>query len=84
MWPRTFIALILGLLISMSYALNLNLLLPFGEDVLLMTGLIIAFPLWAGAMVWAYSFIDSKKASKAMLLILSPSLIINIILLANR
>jgi len=84
MWSRTFAGLIIGLLLSVSIALNLNLLLPFKEDTMLLIGLLIAFPIWAGVQVWSYSFASAKKAWLKLGLVLIPSVLINAVLLALR
>lgn len=84
MWSRTFAGLILGLLLSVSVVLNLNLLLPLKEDTMLLIGLLVAFPLWAGIQVWSYSFISAKKAWLKLSLVLIPSVLINTVLLALR
>jgi hypothetical protein len=84
MWSRTFAGLILGLLISISIVLNVNLLLPIKEDSILLIGLLCAFPLWTGVMVWAYSFSNSKKAWLTLTMTLLPMAFLNIVLLAQR
>jgi hypothetical protein len=84
MWSRTFAGLIVGLLLSISIVLNLNLLLPLKEDTMLLIGVLIAFPLWAGIQVWSYSFVSAKKAWLKLSLVLVPSVLINAVLLAVR
>jgi len=84
MWSRTFAGLLLGLLISISVVLNLNLLLPIKEDSMLLIGLLCAFPMWAGIQVWAYSFTSSKKAWLKLALVLAPSAVLNALLLVLR
>lgn len=55
MWPKTFAALFGGCLISISVMLNINHLLPLDVDTRLFLGLLMAFPLWVGAMIWCYA-----------------------------
>jgi len=84
MWSRTFAGLIVGLLLSVSIVLNLNLLLPIKEDTMLLLGLLLAFPIWAGTQVWSYSFASAKKAWLTLSLVLIPSVLINAVLLSLR
>ncbi len=84
MWSRTFAGLILGLLISISVILNLNLTLPIKEDSMLLIGLLLAFPIWVGIQVWAYSFSQSKKAWLTLFWVLLPSALLNTLLLTLR
>ncbi|WP_057830025.1 hypothetical protein [Colwellia sp. TT2012] len=84
MWSRTFAGLLLGLLISISVVLNLNLLVPIKEDTMLLIGLLCAFPIWAGMQVWAYSFTSAKKAWLKLTLVLTPSVVLNLLLLVLR
>ncbi|MBQ4814343.1 hypothetical protein J8M20_23465 [Pseudoalteromonas luteoviolacea] len=81
MWPKTILGFIFGLLISVSIALNTNLILPFAEDTRLLIGLILGFPIWASIMVWAYAFETALKASKYLLLVLLPSALLNVFLM---
>lgn len=84
MWSRTFAGFLLGLLISVSVVLNLNLLLPIKEDTMLLIGLLCAFPIWAGIQVWAYSFTSAKKAWLKLTMVLTPSALLNLLLLSLR
>jgi hypothetical protein len=84
MWSRTFAGLIIGLFLSVSLVLNLNLLLPIKEDTMLLLGLLLAFPIWSGIQVWAYSFSSAKKAWFKLSLVLIPSVLVNAVLLALR
>jgi hypothetical protein len=84
MWSKTFAGLLLGLLISISVILNLNLTLPIQEDSMLLIGLILAFPIWVGIQVWAYSVTKSKKAWLTLFWVLLPSALLNSLLLALR
>ncbi|RXJ74823.1 hypothetical protein CS022_00965 [Veronia nyctiphanis] len=81
MWSKTVTGLFLGLFISMSYVLNINLLLPVDEDVQLITGLILAFPIWAGVITWTYSFERTRTALKVLSLVLLPSAMLNTVLM---
>lgn len=84
MWPKTLLGFSLGLLLSISLVLNLNLLLPFSESAKLMLGLILAFPIWAGFIVWGYAFPSAKAACKPLFAIFIPSLLLNTALLLMR
>ena len=84
MWPKTLIGLFFGLIISMSLVLNLNLVLPLAEDVKLISGLILAFPIWAVVLVWAYAFEKARTAAKKMSFIFVPSCLLNAILLMSQ
>lgn len=84
MMGRTFAGFFLGLLFSMSLALNLNLTLPFDIDTSLFFGLIIAFPLWVGIQVWCYATDSTKEAWKRGAKVLIPSMLLNVALLSMR
>ena len=84
MWPKTISGLFLGLFLSMSIVLNINLILPLAEDVKLISGLVIAFPIWAGTLVWGYAYETAWAAAKKMSVILVPSILINVVLLMNQ
>ncbi|TMN41641.1 hypothetical protein [Pseudoalteromonas sp. S2755] len=84
MWPKTLVGFFLGLLLSISLVLNLNLLLPLSESTKLMIGLVLAFPIWAGILVWSYAFASAKAACKPMFAIFIPSLLLNTALLLIR
>ena len=84
MWSRTLAGFIMGLLLSVSLVLNLNLLLPIKEDTMLLLGLLLAFPIWAGIQVWGYSFTSAKKVWIKLSLVLIPSVLVNAVLLALR
>ena len=83
MWPKTMVGLFLGLFLSMSIVLNLNLILPLAEDIKLISRLVIAFPIWAGTLVWGYAFETALAATKKISMFLVPSILINILLLMN-
>lgn len=84
MWPRTLIGFFFGLLLSISIVLNLNLLLPLAEDTRLITGLVLAFPIWAGSIVWAYAYEKARHTLKAMSYVLIPSCLLNALLLMSQ
>ncbi|KAF7781111.1 MULTISPECIES: hypothetical protein [Pseudoalteromonas] len=84
MWPKTLSGLFIGLFLSISVVLNLNLLLPFSEGTRLLIGLILAFPIWAAALVWAYSFPSAWKSFRALMLALVPSVLLNTALMVLR
>jgi len=84
MWSRTFCGLILGLLISVSVALNLNLILPIAQDLSLLIGLLVAFPIWVGVQVWSYSFSSAKQAWIKGSMVLAPCMALSIFLVMMR
>lgn len=84
MWPRTLIGFFFGLLLSISLVLNLNLLLPLSEDVKLISGLVLAFPIWAGVLVWGYAYEKAFMAAKKMSFVLIPSCLLNALLLMSQ
>lgn len=55
MWSKSFAAIVGGALLSASLGINLYLLLPLATDSRLLLGLMLAFPLWVGVMVWCYT-----------------------------
>jgi hypothetical protein len=83
MWPKTFIGFLFGLLLSISLVLNLNLLLPLAEDIRLLTGLVLAFPIWAGVLVWAFAHQKARLAAKHLSFVFIPSCLLNAILLMS-
>jgi hypothetical protein len=62
MLHKTFVAILVGCLLSISIVLNLNHILPLNIDQKLITGLLVAFPAWVIAMLMSYS---SKSAVQA-------------------
>ena len=84
MWPKTLNGFFFGLFLSISVVLNLNLLLPLPEDVRLISGLVLAFPIWAGVLVWGYAFEKARVAAKKMSYVLIPSSILNALLLMSQ
>lgn len=84
MLHKTLLGFFLGLVISASIALNINLILPLKVDTLLLIGLIISFPIWAGIQVWCYSSTSNKQAWLRLTKVLVPSVVLNIILLYVR
>ncbi|NRA84925.1 MAG: hypothetical protein HRU22_14495 [Gammaproteobacteria bacterium] len=84
MWSRTLSGFILGLLISISVALNLNLMLPIAQDVSLLIGLLVAFPIWVTVQVWSYHFSSAKEAWLKGLMVLAPCASLSIILMLMR
>ncbi|MFT6901814.1 MAG: hypothetical protein ACJAXS_002013 [Colwellia sp.] len=71
MWSRTFAGLIIGLLLSVSIVLNLNLLLPIKEYTMLLIGLLLEFSIWAGIQVLGYFFTSAKKVWLKLSLVLN-------------
>lgn len=79
MWSKTSAALIAGCFISVSLMLNMNYLLPLETDTLLLSGLIIGFPIWAVTMVYCYASTTGLQAWKRCLIPLSLSVLLNVI-----
>ena len=84
MWSKTIAGFFLGLFLSMSIVLNLNLILPFQVDTLLISGLLLAFPIWVITQVWCYASEGRKQAWLRGLKVLVPSVCLNLILLYFR
>ena len=84
MLHKTLLGLVLGLLISASFALNFNLILPLKVDTNLLIGLLLSFPIWAGVQVWCYASPSAKHAWLKLLKVLLPSVLLNVILLYIR
>lgn len=76
MWSKTGAALLGGCLISISIMLNLNYLLNIEVDEKLLIGLLVSFPIWAGAMTLCYASETALQAWKrcAISLVLSAAL----------
>ena len=77
MWGKSFAAIIGGCLLSISIMLNLNQILPVAIDTRLMVGLLIAFPIWVGVMIWCYASEGAKQAWLRCLGLLAVSASIN-------
>ena len=84
MLVKTLAGFFLGLLISASFILNLNLILPFEIDTLLLFGLLSAFPIWGGIQVWFFASPLLKKTVVQSLMVLLPSVLFNVLLLSTR
>lgn len=83
MWPKSFAAFFFGLLLSISLMLNVNKLIPVDIDVRLLIGLLLAFCIWVGVMIYCYSCDTAKSASVGCLKILGVSSLLNIYLLTG-
>lgn len=81
MWPKTFIALFLGCILSISIVLNINVMLTIPVDEKLLAGLLLAFPIWVAFMVMCYSSVDTLQAFKRIFFPLIMSIMINIFIL---
>lgn len=81
MWSKTFAGFLLGLFLSMSIVLNLNLILPFNVDTLLILGLLLAFPIWVITQVWCYASESRRQAWYRGTKLLLPSVCLNFVLL---
>lgn len=77
MWPKSISAFIWGLVLSISLMLNINYLIPLPVDVSLLVGLLSAFVLWGGVMVYCFSRNTVKQASITCLKIFVVSASIN-------
>ncbi len=84
MFVKTLYGLLMGLLLSISLVLNINLLVPIDEDARLLMGLLLAFPIWAATITWCYFLEPIKQILKKPLLVLVPSFICNLLLLFLR
>lgn len=62
MLHKTFVAIVVGCLLSISIMLNLNYLLPMSIDQKLLIGLLVAFPMWTIALVMSYSALSTAQA----------------------
>ncbi|MFD1216806.1 MULTISPECIES: hypothetical protein [Microbulbifer] len=82
MWPKTLAGFFLGLLISTSLALNLK-LLPLDVDTRLLSGLLLAFVLWAAVMTYCYYASSAKRASLNCLKLLAVSVAVNGVVLVT-
>ncbi|MCQ3829988.1 hypothetical protein HXX02_11070 [Microbulbifer elongatus] len=76
MWPKSLAGFFLGLLVSTSLVLNLK-WLPMAVDTRLLTGLLLAFVLWAAAMTYVYYESSVKRASLNCLKLLAVSAALN-------
>lgn len=83
MWPKTIISVLGGCILSISLMLNLNFILPLEVDTRLFIGLLLAFPLWVGVMIWSYASENFKQALKRCLWLFLPSVVINALFLLN-
>jgi len=81
MWPKSLAAFVFGLLLSVSFMLNLNKLLPFAIDIQLFVGLLLAFCIWVAVMVYCYSCNSAKIASLGCIKMLLVSGLLNTYLL---
>jgi len=66
-----------GCLVSISVMLNLNYLIPVNVDTQLLIGLLVSFPIWIAAMVWAYASSGGLQAWKKYSYVLAISISIN-------
>lgn len=60
MWTRTLLGFLLGLLLSMSFAVNAVLLVPWSRSLGLLVGILAGFFVWAGYLTWVYCAPDLK------------------------
>lgn len=77
MWPKSFAAFFWGLFLSISLMLNVNYLIPVPADVSLLIGLLLAFVLWGGTMVYCFSCDTVKQASFTCFKVFFVSALIN-------
>ncbi|ACJ30799.1 MULTISPECIES: hypothetical protein [Shewanella] len=80
MWPKSIIAFLGGLLLSVSIMLSLYLLLPLAIDIKLLLGLLSGFLIWVAVMVYCYSFNNGKAVAVACGKLLMLSLLVNAVL----
>ncbi|MEP1384620.1 MAG: hypothetical protein ABJK64_12630 [Paraglaciecola sp.] len=81
MWLKFILAILVGFILSSSFTVNLNLILPVPKDVGLFVGLIFGFLSWAGAMVYFVSFNKITSALLHSIKWLVPSIALNVFLL---
>jgi hypothetical protein len=77
MIAKTFAGVLGGGLVSISVMLNLNFILPFNVDLLLLVGLLVSFPIWIVAMVWCYGASGGLQAWKRCAYVLAFSVSVN-------
>lgn len=77
MIAKTLIAVFGGCLVSISVMLNINFLLPVHIEIRLLVGLLLSFPIWIAAMIWAYSCSNILKVLKRYSGVLFISIAIN-------
>lgn len=77
MWSKSAIAIIGGCILSISFMLNLNFLMPLQVDTRLFIGLLFSFPMWVGIMVWCYASDSFKQAAKRCTALFIPSAMFN-------
>ncbi|GIU13452.1 hypothetical protein TUM4261_27730 [Shewanella sp. c952] len=80
MWPKSIIAFLGGLLLSVSIMLSLYLLVPLAIDIKLLLGLLSGFIIWVAVMVYCYSFNKGKDVAFACGKLLILSLVVNAVL----
>ncbi|TLM78960.1 hypothetical protein ACONUD_15550 [Microbulbifer harenosus] len=80
MWPKSIAGFFLGLLVSTSLVLNLK-LLPLAIDTRLLSGLLLAFLLWAAVMTYCYRASSIKRASLHCAGLLAVSVALNAVVL---
>lgn len=80
MWPKSIAGFFLGLLVSASLVLNLK-LLPLAIDIRLLSGLLLAFLLWAAVMTYCYRASSIKHASLRCAGLLAVSVALNAVVL---
>lgn len=83
MWAKTFAALIGGCILSISLMLNIKFMTPFSVGTQLFVGLIVAFPIWTTLMLWCYASKNGKQAWLRCLLLLLPSVLVNMLFLGD-
>jgi hypothetical protein len=83
MWGKSLAAIVGGCLLSVSIMLNLNQLLPAPIDTRLLVGLLVAFPIWVGVMVWCYASVNAKQAWLRCLGLLILSASINAVMMVS-
>lgn len=77
MWARTFIALFLGLLLNVSFMLNLAYMTPLPRDIYLLIGFVGGFLLWGGIATYYYCVESIKLPLIKGLIVLAASAGIN-------
>ena len=79
LWPKSFYGLIWGLLISISFVMNLYHFLPLETSTFLLTSLVVSFLIWGAVMLYCYSCSRHKQINMVCLKLFSVSLLLNLV-----
>ena len=79
LWPKSFYGLIWGLIISISFVMNLYHFLPLETSTFLLTSLVVSFLIWGAVMLYCYSCSSHKQINMLCLKLFSVSLLLNLV-----